>query len=201
MFAHACRAIRDDEVLELGRLAERGVHPPDEMPFSIPWTDGIGEPGFLDGLEGPVVERAAALAGLLFWLAFYAARHRYDGDDEPYNWVIPDLLEVGDRVGVGCMVNSCRHCAPCEAGMEQYCENGAVFTYGAADRDGTITQGGYYEYSDGYNLGFRSWLHYLLPMVYSDPALGGMGWHYADLTRFDPSVADAYGGLGGADGG
>jgi len=35
----------------------------------------------------------------------------------------------------------------------------------------TITQGGYYEYSDGYNLGFRSWLHYILPMIYSDPEL------------------------------
>ena len=37
------------EVRALGELAERGVHPPDEMPFSIPWTDGIGEPDFLDG--------------------------------------------------------------------------------------------------------------------------------------------------------
>ncbi|HUO69762.1 MAG TPA: hypothetical protein VMU39_03215 [Solirubrobacteraceae bacterium] len=35
----------------------------------------------------------------------------------------------------------------------------------------TITQGGYYEYSSGENLGSRSWLHYLLPMVYADPAL------------------------------
>ena len=38
-----------EELLELGRLAERGVHPPDEMPFSIAWTDGIGTPEFLDG--------------------------------------------------------------------------------------------------------------------------------------------------------
>lgn len=52
-------------------------------------------------------------------------------------------FKVGSRVGVGCMVNSCRHCAPCEAGMEQYCENGNVLTYGSKDRDGTITQGGY----------------------------------------------------------
>ena len=39
----------DDELVELGRLAERGVHPPEEMPFSIAWTDTIGTPGFLDG--------------------------------------------------------------------------------------------------------------------------------------------------------
>ena len=50
---------------------------------------------------------------------------------------------IGDRVGVGCMVNSCRECANCRAGQEQYCLNGNVGTYGSLDRDGTITQGGY----------------------------------------------------------
>lgn len=50
---------------------------------------------------------------------------------------------VGDRVGVGCMVNSCRECVNCLKGEEQYCLNGMVGTYGAVDRDGTITQGGY----------------------------------------------------------
>jgi alcohol dehydrogenase (NADP+) len=52
-------------------------------------------------------------------------------------------FKVGARVGVGCMVNSCRHCGPCENGMEQYCENGNVFTYGSKDLDGSMTQGGY----------------------------------------------------------
>jgi uncharacterized zinc-type alcohol dehydrogenase-like protein len=51
--------------------------------------------------------------------------------------------KVGDRVGVGCMVNSCGECANCVRGEEQFCLNGTVFTYGAPDRDGTITQGGY----------------------------------------------------------
>jgi uncharacterized zinc-type alcohol dehydrogenase-like protein len=51
--------------------------------------------------------------------------------------------KVGDRVGVGCMVNSCRECANCRSGDEQYCLNGMVGTYGAVDRDGSITQGGY----------------------------------------------------------
>ena len=50
---------------------------------------------------------------------------------------------VGDRVGVGCMVNSCRECVNCLKGEEQYCLNGMIGTYGAVDRDGTITQGGY----------------------------------------------------------
>ncbi|MFJ5274395.1 NAD(P)-dependent alcohol dehydrogenase [Streptomyces sp. NPDC088358] len=50
---------------------------------------------------------------------------------------------VGDRVGVGCMVDSCRTCAPCRRGEEQYCLEGTTLTYGSVDRDGTLTQGGY----------------------------------------------------------
>jgi uncharacterized zinc-type alcohol dehydrogenase-like protein len=49
----------------------------------------------------------------------------------------------GDRVGVGCMVNSCRECENCRAGQEQYCLAGNTQTYGSIDRDGTITYGGY----------------------------------------------------------
>lgn len=51
--------------------------------------------------------------------------------------------QVGDRVGVGCMVNSCGECANCRNGDEQYCLNGMVGTYAATDRDGSTTQGGY----------------------------------------------------------
>ena len=50
---------------------------------------------------------------------------------------------VGDRVGVGCMVNSCGECTNCLNGDEQYCLSGMVPTYAGTDRDGTITQGGY----------------------------------------------------------
>src|SRR4051812_33755656 len=50
---------------------------------------------------------------------------------------------VGDRVGVGCMVNSCGECTNCRNGDEQYCLSGMVPTYAGTDRDGTITQGGY----------------------------------------------------------
>jgi uncharacterized zinc-type alcohol dehydrogenase-like protein len=53
------------------------------------------------------------------------------------------LHQVGDRVGVGCMVNSCRQCENCLAGMEQYCLKGNIQTYNGVDVDGTITQGGY----------------------------------------------------------
>ena len=50
---------------------------------------------------------------------------------------------VGDRVGVGCLVNSCRECESCRNGDEQYCLDGMVPTYAGTDRDGTTTQGGY----------------------------------------------------------
>ena len=51
--------------------------------------------------------------------------------------------QVGDRVGVGCMVNSCGECTNCRNGDEQYCAQGMVSTYAGEDRDGTTTQGGY----------------------------------------------------------
>ena len=50
---------------------------------------------------------------------------------------------VGDRVGVGCMVNSCGECVNCRKGEEQFCLKGNVQTYASIDRDGTVTQGGY----------------------------------------------------------
>ncbi len=51
---------------------------------------------------------------------------------------------VGDRVGVGCFVDSCRECDDCKAGLQQYCTgSGMTGTYGAVGRDGQITQGGY----------------------------------------------------------
>lgn len=50
---------------------------------------------------------------------------------------------VGDRVGVGCMVDSCRTCDRCVVGLEQFCREGYVRTYGAIGRDGETTQGGY----------------------------------------------------------
>jgi uncharacterized zinc-type alcohol dehydrogenase-like protein len=50
---------------------------------------------------------------------------------------------VGDRVGVGCMVNSCGACDSCRNGDEQYCAKGMIGTYAVTDVDGTTTQGGY----------------------------------------------------------
>jgi len=56
-------------------------------------------------------------------------------------------FKVGDRVGVGTMVDSCGHCGECNDGNEQYCENQVIYSYGtptdAALNPGGITQGGY----------------------------------------------------------
>ena len=51
--------------------------------------------------------------------------------------------KVGDKVGVGCFVDSCRTCAECKAGLEQYCTVHTVWTYNARDKEGTPTYGGY----------------------------------------------------------
>ncbi|WP_129338292.1 NAD(P)-dependent alcohol dehydrogenase [Cellulomonas endophytica] len=50
---------------------------------------------------------------------------------------------VGDRVGVGCMVDSCGECASCRKGEEQHCLRGNTGTYASVGRDGQPTQGGY----------------------------------------------------------
>jgi uncharacterized zinc-type alcohol dehydrogenase-like protein len=58
-------------------------------------------------------------------------------------------FKVGDVAGVGCMVDSCRTCNPCQEGLEQYCENGFVGTYNSTERPKpgqaapSVTYGGY----------------------------------------------------------
>ena len=54
-------------------------------------------------------------------------------------------FKVGDRVGVGCRVDSCRTCENCKAGQEQHCTGGNVGTYNSVGKDGEPTYGGYSE--------------------------------------------------------
>ncbi len=73
----------------------------------------------------------------------------------PGHEIIGRVLEVGknvtnfkegDLVGVGCLVDSCRHCSACREDLEQFCENGPVFTYNGQDKYlGGFTFGGYSE--------------------------------------------------------
>ncbi len=53
-------------------------------------------------------------------------------------------FKEGDLAAVGCMVDSCRTCNSCREGLEQFCENGSVFTYNGQDKySGGVTYGGY----------------------------------------------------------
>lgn len=53
-------------------------------------------------------------------------------------------FKKGDLVGVGCLVESCRECSNCKDGEEQYCLNGAVYTYNGIEKEtGNNTLGGY----------------------------------------------------------
>ncbi|KAL7094387.1 hypothetical protein ACP275_11G102000 [Erythranthe tilingii] len=51
-------------------------------------------------------------------------------------------FKVGDKVGVGCIVNSCRSCDNCDNDLENYCPK-LIPTYSSINQDGTLTQGGY----------------------------------------------------------
>jgi uncharacterized zinc-type alcohol dehydrogenase-like protein len=56
-------------------------------------------------------------------------------------------FKVGDLAGVGCLVDSCRHCEPCQHDLEQYCEVGATGTYMSVEKQsGLPTYGGYSDY-------------------------------------------------------
>ena len=53
-------------------------------------------------------------------------------------------FKVGQTVGVGCLVDSCRDCIDCHEGLEQFCANGMIFTYNSPDKHtGKMTYGGY----------------------------------------------------------
>ena len=52
-------------------------------------------------------------------------------------------FKVGELVGVGCFVDSCRSCESCKEGLEQHCDTGMVLTYNGHDKNGQPTYGGY----------------------------------------------------------
>ncbi len=97
---------------------------------------------------------------ILFSGLCHSDLHTVNGDwgPQPYplvpgHEIVGRVIEVGtavtrfsegDRVGVGCMVDSCQECDQCHNHEEQYCRHGMTPTYGAPDRSsGEITQGGY----------------------------------------------------------
>ena len=53
-------------------------------------------------------------------------------------------FSVGDKIGVGVFVDSCRTCSSCTQGLQQYCVEGMTGTYNGLERDGkTVALGGY----------------------------------------------------------
>lgn len=52
-------------------------------------------------------------------------------------------FKIGDKVGIGCFVDSCRVCHYCQTGLQQFCTKGMVATYNSREYDGTPTYGGY----------------------------------------------------------
>ncbi len=109
-------------------------------------------------------------------------------------------FKVGDHVGVGCLVNSCRECEPCLTGHEQFCLNGAIFTYGSTDRDGTMTQGGYTQ-SAVVNHNFVVHIPMNLPLDAAAPLLCAGSTLWAPLKRWNAGPGKkiaiiGFGGLG-----
>jgi uncharacterized zinc-type alcohol dehydrogenase-like protein len=106
---------------------------------------------------------------------------------------------VGDTVGVGCFVDSCRRCAPCLSGLEQFCANGMTPTYNGTEQDGTgPTQGGYSErivVNDQYVLRIPE----TLPLDAAAPLLCAGITLYSPLTHWEagPGKKVAILGLGG----
>lgn len=107
--------------------------------------------------------------------------------------------KVGDTVGIGCFVDSCRECAACEDGDEQFCERGTTFTYNSHERDGkTLTFGGYstrITVDEAYVLSIPAGL----PLDGAAPLLCAGITTYAPLVRFGVKAGDAVAvvGLGG----
>lgn len=111
-----------------------------------------------------------------------------------------DGFAVGQIVGVGCMVDSCRECDSCLEGLEQYCEMGNTGTYGAVDkRNGdTITQGGYAKsivVDENYVLHIPEGMN----LAAAAPLLCAGITTYSPLRYLDVQEGDAVGviGLGG----
>lgn len=110
-----------------------------------------------------------------------------------------DRYKVGDRVGVGCMVDSCRSCEQCAAGEEQFCDSGPTMTYNGFERDRkTMTFGGYSQRIT-VDQAFVVRVPEALPLDRAAPLLCAGITTYSPLKRFGcgPGKKVAVMGLGG----
>ncbi len=107
-------------------------------------------------------------------------------------------FKLGDRVGVGCFVDSCRSCEHCKAGEEQHCTNGPLWTYGAIGPDGRSTAGGYSQkivVDENYTVSIPD----SIPLEAAAPLLCAGITMYSPLKRFGtgPGKNVAIVGMGG----
>lgn len=110
-----------------------------------------------------------------------------------------DKYKIGDRVGVGCMVDSCRTCEQCTAGEEQFCDTGASMTYNGFEQDRkTMTFGGYSQRIT-VDQAFVVRVPEALPLDRAAPLLCAGITTYSPLKRFGcgPGKKVAVMGLGG----
>lgn len=108
-------------------------------------------------------------------------------------------FKEGDLVGVGCLVESCRVCENCEGGEEQYCLNGAVYTYNGMEKEtGNVTYGGHSN-QVVVNEDFVLRVSEKLPLQKVAPLLCAGITTYSPLRRWKIGKGDRVGivGLGG----
>ena len=107
-------------------------------------------------------------------------------------------FKAGDLGGIGCFVDSCRSCANCKKGLQQYCEQGPNFTYNSKEKDGSPTYGGYsrqYVIDENYLLKISS----ELPLERTAPLLCAGITTYSPLKHWKAGKGTRVGvlGLGG----
>jgi alcohol dehydrogenase (NADP+) len=92
-------------------------------------------------------------------------------------------IKVGDRVGVGAQSDSCRECAECKAGNENYCVNNRIDTYNATHKTGHKSYGGYADFSrvPGH---FVVKIPDALPLAVAAPMLCGGVTVYTPLKQY-----------------
>ncbi|KAF6163151.1 hypothetical protein GIB67_025015 [Kingdonia uniflora] len=108
-------------------------------------------------------------------------------------------FKVGDHVGVGPYVNSCKTCEHCKIREEAYCDAETTHTFNSIDEDGTITRGGYSSYivvQEGYV--FKIPDNY--PLVSAAPLLCARITVYAPMMRHKVNKPSKYLGVVGSGG-
>lgn len=108
-------------------------------------------------------------------------------------------FKVGDAVGVGCFIDSCRECEPCRIGEEQYCDQGMTGTYNSLERETRAPTFGGYSRRITVNEDYVLRIPEALPLDRAAPLLCAGITTYSPLKRFGagPGSEVAVVGLGG----